>query len=88
MSWAPGTWGEILDPPWAAWHGDLSVGGKMGEKWTSSICTLKVLNTPGTVLTQSPPPHQRPCDSLQGVFLEEVAEWVGLEHCKRGKEGI
>lgn len=46
-----------------------------------------ICHCPHLELSQSLPP-QHLCDSFQGGFLGEVTKWVGLVHCKTGKEGI
>lgn len=54
------------------------------------ICTRKVLKIYTPVLTQAPCQvwTKCPCGPFQGGFLEEVEALAGLEHGKRGEEGI
>ena len=67
--------GQVLDLPWAVWHGNPPAGREMGGKWTPRICT-QVLKTRGMSSARVAPqcPNKVSCDSFQGGFLEEVAE--------------
>lgn len=88
-SWALGTWGTNFRPSLAAWHGDFRLVGT----WELSGLPASAHRRCSKHLALSAPrtcsrPHQHLCDSFQGVFVEEVAEWARLNTEKEGREAF
>lgn len=84
MSWALGTWGDSFGLSLACLAWGSPSWWENGRKVDSQH--LHIEGAQNTWYCPHPEP-QTPTsilDSFQGVFIEEVAEWVGLELCQSG----